>query len=190
MRGLIHAAGYTRSVLRESHARRAYILTKVAVFVVAAVATWPLAKVFGTRAWWGLAFFGLALLVITIVVLVAARGGRSSESDKDDEEYEDDEEFEENRPVTLPVEDRIDLHPFEPRDVPAVVAEYLTAAHARGFREVRLIHGRGIGVQRERVRSVLSRHPLVEEFHDAPADRGGWGATVAYLREATEVDGG
>jgi dsDNA-specific endonuclease/ATPase MutS2 len=63
-----------------------------------------------------------------------------------------------------------------------VVEEYLIEAAARGFREVRLIHGRGIGVQREIVRAVLSRHPAVESFTDAPPERGGWGATVVRLR--------
>jgi dsDNA-specific endonuclease/ATPase MutS2 len=64
-----------------------------------------------------------------------------------------------------------------------VVADYLEAAHARGFREVRLIHGRGRGVQRRIVQSLLGRHPLVAGFADAPAERGGWGATVVTLRE-------
>jgi DNA-nicking Smr family endonuclease len=86
--------------------------------------------------------------------------------------------------VVLPIEDSIDLHPFAPAEIPSVVRDYLEAAHAAGFREVRLIHGRGIGVQRERVQSLLARHPLVQQHHDAPPDRGGWGATVAYLREA------
>ena len=63
-----------------------------------------------------------------------------------------------------------------------MVEEYLGEAAARGFREVRVIHGRGIGVQREIVRSVLQRHPLVESFADAPPDRGGWGATLVHLR--------
>jgi DNA-nicking Smr family endonuclease len=89
--------------------------------------------------------------------------------------------------VELPVEDSIDLHPFAPRDIPDVVREYLVAAHAAGYREVRLIHGRGIGVQRERVRSALGKHPLVAEFADATPDRGGWGATIACLRD--EPDG-
>jgi dsDNA-specific endonuclease/ATPase MutS2 len=66
--------------------------------------------------------------------------------------------------------------------VPSVVAEYLRAAHARGFREVRLIHGRGIGVQRRIVQSVLREHPLVVGFVDAPPERGGRGATVVQLR--------
>ena len=62
-----------------------------------------------------------------------------------------------------------------------MVAEYLRAAHARGFREVRLIHGRGIGVQRQIVRSVLREHPLVTAFADAPEERGGRGATIVRL---------
>jgi DNA-nicking Smr family endonuclease len=85
-------------------------------------------------------------------------------------------------PVPLPIEDALDLHTFAPRDIPAVVADYLEAAHARGFREVRLIHGRGIGVQRAIVRAALERHALVERFTDAPPERGGWGATVVTLR--------
>jgi dsDNA-specific endonuclease/ATPase MutS2 len=87
-------------------------------------------------------------------------------------------------PVALPIEDSLDLHTFAPRDVASVVEEYLTEAAARGFREVRVIHGRGMGVQREIVRAVLARHPLVESFADAPPERGGWGATVVALRTA------
>lgn len=171
-------------MFHDAHARRAYVLTKLAVFAVAAVATWPLARVFGPRAWWGLAVFGVVLLVITGVVFLAGRSWKDTEVDAG---AENGLPGQPDEPVTLPVEDRIDLHPFAPRDVPDVVADYLAAAHARGLREVRLIHGRGVGVQRERVRSVLARHPLVEEFHDAPPDRGGWGATVAYLKEAPDA---
>jgi DNA-nicking Smr family endonuclease len=69
-----------------------------------------------------------------------------------------------------------------PRDVPSVVDEYLRAAHAHGIREVRLIHGRGIGVQRAIVQSLLHGHPLVADFADAPAERGGRGATLVRLR--------
>ena len=65
-------------------------------------------------------------------------------------------------PVRVPIEDALDLHSFVPRDVPSVVGEYIEAAHARGFREVRLIHGRGIGVQRAIVQSLLRGHPLPE----------------------------
>jgi len=83
--------------------------------------------------------------------------------------------------VVVPLEDRLDLHPFRPRDVRSVVESYLEQAIEAGFREVRLIHGRGIGVQREIVRSLLSRHPDVVEFTDAPPERGGWGATLVRL---------
>lgn len=84
--------------------------------------------------------------------------------------------------VRLDIEDSIDLHGFRPRDVPSVVSEYLEEAAARGYWEVRLIHGRGKGVQRARVRALLRTHPRVLDFADAPAGRGGWGATVVRLR--------
>ena len=87
-----------------------------------------------------------------------------------------------DEPVAIPIEDALDLHSFQPRDVPSVVGEYLIAAHAEGFREVRLIHGRGIGVQRAIVQSLLRDHPLVAAFLDAPEERGGRGATVVRLR--------
>ena len=89
------------------------------------------------------------------------------------------------KPVVVPIEDSLDLHPFAPRDVPKVVDDYLAAAHAKGFREVRVIHGRGIGVQRTRVQSLLARHPLVTGFHDAPPERGGWCGTLAYFKGIT-----
>lgn len=85
--------------------------------------------------------------------------------------------------VRLPIEDSLDLHAFAPPDIPDLVREYLTECIRRGFREVRLIHGRGTGTQRTVVRSVLGGHPLVEAFADAPPDRGGWGATVVRLRQ-------
>jgi hypothetical protein len=164
--------------------RRAYIATKVAVFAVAALATWPLSKAIGPQAWWGLGVFALVLLALGFAVLSA--GGAHQADDERAEEEDEDDPLDPDRPVELPIEDFIDLHPFSPREIPDVVGEYLAAAHAAGFREVRLIHGRGIGVQRERVRSVLGKHPLVEEFADATPDRGGWGATVATLREISD----
>jgi len=87
-------------------------------------------------------------------------------------------------PVEVPIEDALDLHSFVPRDVPSVVDEYVRAAHARGYAEVRLIHGRGIGVQRKVVRSLLAKHPLVAAIADAPEDRGGRGATLVRLKPA------
>lgn len=83
--------------------------------------------------------------------------------------------------VVLPIEPVLDLHAFAPRDVASVVESYLEAAIEAGFAEVRIVHGRGIGVQRETVRALLARHPRVESFGDAPTDRGGWGATLARL---------
>ena len=79
----------------------------------------------------------------------------------------------------VPVEDSIDLHAFAPRDIASVVDEYVMAAHEAGLRVVRLIHGRGVGVQRGIVQSALDKHPLVVEFWDAPESH--LGATVARL---------
>ena len=87
------------------------------------------------------------------------------------------------QPVVVPIEDAIDLHPFLPREIPSVVAAYLEEAVHAGFREVRLIHGRGRGVQRHAVQQVLAESALVERFADAPPERGGFGATIAWLRE-------
>jgi len=82
----------------------------------------------------------------------------------------------------LPVEESIDLHAFLPRDVVSVVEEYLEAAARERYREVRLIHGKGTGVQRAAVRALLARHPFVESYADAPPEAGGWGATRVILK--------
>lgn len=84
--------------------------------------------------------------------------------------------------MVVPIGETIDLHSFRPSETASVVEEYLREAAARGLREIRIVHGRGIGAQRRTVRAVLSRSVLVEEFRDAPPDAGGWGATVARLR--------
>jgi dsDNA-specific endonuclease/ATPase MutS2 len=89
---------------------------------------------------------------------------------------------EECDPVRIPITSVFDLHTVPPRDVKAIVEAYLDEARALGFRYVRLIHGRGIGVQRETVRRVLERTEFVEDFADAPAEAGGWGATIVTLR--------
>ena len=81
----------------------------------------------------------------------------------------------------VPIDGEIDLHAFRPRDVESVVDEYVRAAHDAGLSEVRLIHGRGVGVQRGVVHGVLSRHPLVDRFFDAPESH--LGATVAVLKK-------
>jgi DNA-nicking Smr family endonuclease len=83
--------------------------------------------------------------------------------------------------IRLPIEDALDLHAISPRDVRDAVEGYLEACHERGFREVRIIHGRGTGTQREIVRSLLAQSPYVEAFADAGAERGGWGATIVTL---------
>jgi len=82
----------------------------------------------------------------------------------------------------VPIEDSIDLHAFQPRDIKSVVEEYVNAAHEAGLREVRLIHGRGRGVQRGIVQAALERHALVESFADAPDSH--LGATVALLKHS------
>ena len=84
-------------------------------------------------------------------------------------------------PVPLEITDVFDLHSVPPREVRAVVEEYLREARLKGYRQVRIIHGKGVGVQREIVRSVLARTPFVEHFSDAPPEAGGWGATVATI---------
>lgn len=84
-------------------------------------------------------------------------------------------------PHRVPIEGTLDLRPFAPRDVASVVAEYVSAAHEAGLREIRLIHGRGKGVQRGIVQQALERHPLVEEFRDATETH--LGATIATLRD-------
>jgi dsDNA-specific endonuclease/ATPase MutS2 len=85
-------------------------------------------------------------------------------------------------PHRIPIEDHIDLHVFSPKEVVSVVEEYLEEAVKKGLRQVRIIHGRGTGVQRRMVRQALSRNPMVEAFGNAPAEAGGWGATVVMLR--------
>jgi len=83
--------------------------------------------------------------------------------------------------VELPITDVFDLHTVPPRDVEAVVEAYVEAALDRGFVHLRIIHGKGIGVQRETVRRVLGRMPVVKSFQTAPESAGGWGATLVTL---------
>jgi dsDNA-specific endonuclease/ATPase MutS2 len=85
-------------------------------------------------------------------------------------------------PVRIPITDVFDLHSVPPRDVEPIVEEYLEEARKLGFKALRIIHGRGIGVQREIVRAILTRTAFVESYGDAPAEAGGWGATLVTLR--------
>ncbi len=91
-------------------------------------------------------------------------------------------------PVIVPITDTLDLHPFRPSEVRDVAGAYLEEAHARGFRQVRLIHGKGIGMQRDTVRALLASLDFVEGFQDADASGGGWGATVVMLRSLVMDD--
>jgi len=84
--------------------------------------------------------------------------------------------------VEVPITEEFDLHSFDPRDIPALVGEYLDRCHDKGFRSVRVIHGRGRGVQRAVVRRALAARSDIESFEDAPPGLGGWGATLVRLR--------
>lgn len=84
--------------------------------------------------------------------------------------------------VELEITDVLDLHSFPPREVPDLVRDWLDAAYEKGYRELRIIHGRGVGVQRQAVRTLLARDSRVTGFQDAPGDSGGWGATIVTLR--------
>jgi dsDNA-specific endonuclease/ATPase MutS2 len=86
-------------------------------------------------------------------------------------------------PVVIPITDVFDLHNIQPREVKLVIEEYLREAHRLGYRAVRIIHGKGIGVQREMVRKTLERTPWVEGWSDAPPEAGGLGATIIKFRE-------
>lgn len=85
-------------------------------------------------------------------------------------------------PVVVPIEESLDLHTFQPREVKDLLYDYLEAACEKGFQEVRIIHGKGSGTLRERVHAILKKHPLVVSFQEAEPTRGGWGATVVVLR--------
>ena len=85
-------------------------------------------------------------------------------------------------PVELPITDVLDLHSIPPKDIQGAVEEYLIEAHRVGFKALRIIHGRGIGIQREAVRAILARTSFVESYGDAPMEAGGWGATLVSLR--------
>jgi dsDNA-specific endonuclease/ATPase MutS2 len=87
-----------------------------------------------------------------------------------------------DEPIEIPIEDTIDLHPFRPNEIADVANEYLHAAREKGFRQVRLIHGRGMGVQRRIIRSLLERLDFVQSYADADSGGGGWGATVVNLK--------
>jgi len=85
--------------------------------------------------------------------------------------------------IKIPIEDWIDLHTFSPKEISSLLEEYLLECKKKGFREVRIIHGKGKGVQMNVVHSFLKKSPLVESFRSAPPETGSWGATIAYLKK-------
>lgn len=96
------------------------------------------------------------------------------------DEFDEDDPFPE--PVEIEITDVFDLHTIQPRDVKRVVEEYLLLAREKGFAVVRIIHGKGIGVQREMVRTILARTDFVLDWTDAPPEAGGLGATIVRLK--------
>ena len=90
--------------------------------------------------------------------------------------------------VRIPIEDWIDLHTFSPKEIPDLLEDYLTECRKKGFAEVRIIHGKGKGVQRKIVRSVLEKSPFVESFRDAPLEAGSWGATIVFLHKIKHLE--
>jgi len=85
------------------------------------------------------------------------------------------------KPVVVPIDGTLDLHTFNPKELQSLLSEYLHACHEKGIRQVRIIHGKGKGIQKARVQSLLARNPLVKQFRTAPEEAGGWGATLADL---------
>lgn len=100
------------------------------------------------------------------------------------DEMEDpaEEAWQSGEPVRLEVTDVLDLHTFAPRDILPVVEAYLEEARAKGFETVRIIHGKGKGVQRARVQAMLRQTPFVARFQDGPMGAGGWGATIVWFK--------
>ena len=86
-------------------------------------------------------------------------------------------------PIEYPITDELDLHTFRPGEVGDLLNDYLAACLEKEIFSVRIIHGKGQGILKKRVSTILERHPLVESFSDAPADAGGWGATRVWLKK-------
>jgi DNA-nicking Smr family endonuclease len=91
-------------------------------------------------------------------------------------------------PVKIPIEDVLDLHTFQPRDIPDLLEDYFTECLRTGIYSVRIIHGKGKGVQKKRVREILRKSRMVISFSDAPPEAGGWGATLVELSRAFQIE--
>lgn len=85
-------------------------------------------------------------------------------------------------PIRIPIEDVLDLHTFRPRDIPDLLHEYFSECIKAGISSVRVIHGKGKGIQKRQVHKILRKHPLVRRFSEAPPEAGGWGATLVELK--------
>jgi len=85
-------------------------------------------------------------------------------------------------PVELLIEDELDLHTFNPKDIPDLLPEYFMACKNKGIFSVRIVHGKGKGILKKRVYEILKNNPLVKSFKDAPAEAGSWGATIVELK--------
>ena len=86
-------------------------------------------------------------------------------------------------PIRIPIEDVLDLHTFRPQDIADLLDEYFSECIKAGIATVRVIHGKGKGIQKRQVHNILKKHPLVQSFSDAPREAGGWGATLVQLRQ-------
>jgi DNA-nicking Smr family endonuclease len=86
-------------------------------------------------------------------------------------------------PIQIPIEDVLDLHTFRPQDIADLLDEYFSECIKAGISSVRVIHGKGKGIQKKQVHKILKKHPLVQSFSDAPPEAGGWGATLVHLRQ-------
>ncbi len=109
---------------------------------------------------------------------------KKREQEEHPEDFDDDWNPEE--PTVIPIDGILDLHTFSPREVRDLLDDYLIACLDEGILDVRIIHGKGKGILRDRVRSLLAKHRLVQSWSEAPLDAGGWGATLVRLKPRTQ----
>ena len=93
------------------------------------------------------------------------------------------------KPKKIPIEDVLDLHTFRPQDIPHLLEDYFSECVRSGIYEVRIIHGKGKGIQKRRVQGILKKNPMVTSYCDAPPEAGGWGATLVVLRKDFKIEG-
>jgi len=93
------------------------------------------------------------------------------------------------KPIKILIEDVLDLHTFRPQDIPHLLEDYFSECLRSGIYEVRIIHGKGKGIQKRRVQGILKKNPMVTSYCDAPPEAGGWGATLVVLRKDFKIEG-